>query len=460
MQYAYAYQLNGTQTAGLDPDAKAYIAAVEAADGQALESSTKIAINLFVKGCKSDGIWNAIKSSCLLAGPRTLSGALVPLKGASPTNNNFISADYNRFTGLLGNGSTKYINSNRLNNADPRDNNHNSVYISNIVTPGTTCAYMGAGGSSGNGSNTISQSTNATFRCRSSVVTASTTHATGFTGISRNSSSQYDYRLRGTTAQHVISSTSPSSDNVLVFARSDGATVQIPAAARIAFYSIGESLSLQLLDSRINKYLTDLSSSLLVQPPTFILGSSTAGGANATAGNSWSNKFAAYDISTANTTNLAVGGSVISNAAPTGYTIPTGWTDTPDATKNITYAIAQGAKLVLINFASNFVNQTNGTTANYMNVLDAIVDECIDNNVDYRVFTTQPRSVDATKKQILKDTADAILSTYPTKSVDTYYGLYDSSTLSIKSAYDSGDGVHPNNAGHEYIYNQLVASLI
>jgi len=61
-----------------DPDAQAYITAVETADGQALETAVRTAINNFVVGCKADGIWNAIKASCILAGARTLAGALVP----------------------------------------------------------------------------------------------------------------------------------------------------------------------------------------------------------------------------------------------------------------------------------------------------------------------------------------------------------------------------------------------
>ena len=103
---------------GYDADAQAYITAVETADGQALETAVKDAINAFVVGCKADGIWNAIKASCILAGARTLNGVLVPLAGAAPTNNGFVGAgtDYNRKTGLLGNGSSKWLNSNRNNN--------------------------------------------------------------------------------------------------------------------------------------------------------------------------------------------------------------------------------------------------------------------------------------------------------------------------------------------------------
>jgi len=41
----------------LDPDAADYIAAVEEADGQAMEEAFKTAINEFVVGCKIDGVY-------------------------------------------------------------------------------------------------------------------------------------------------------------------------------------------------------------------------------------------------------------------------------------------------------------------------------------------------------------------------------------------------------------------
>jgi hypothetical protein len=81
-----------------------------------------------VKGCKADGIWDAIKASAILAGARTLDGALQPLVGSAPTNFNFISGDYNRTTGLVGDGATKYLNSNRNNNADPQSDARLAFY--------------------------------------------------------------------------------------------------------------------------------------------------------------------------------------------------------------------------------------------------------------------------------------------------------------------------------------------
>ena len=112
-----------------DTDAQAYITAVEAEDGESLESGVKDAINAFVVGCKSDGIWDAIKASCILAGARTLDGALVPLVGSAPTNSNFVSGDYSRTTGLTGNGTTKQLNANRPGNADTQNNIHISSYL-------------------------------------------------------------------------------------------------------------------------------------------------------------------------------------------------------------------------------------------------------------------------------------------------------------------------------------------
>jgi hypothetical protein len=138
-----------------EPEALAYIAAVEAADGETLEDGVKFAYNSFIKGCKADGIWDAIKASCILAGARTLDGALVPLVGTAPTNYNFDSGDYDREAGLLGNGSTKYLDSNRNNNADPQNSKHLAVYAA--VGAGQNNALIGAGQFTDSGSSYILQ---------------------------------------------------------------------------------------------------------------------------------------------------------------------------------------------------------------------------------------------------------------------------------------------------------------
>jgi hypothetical protein len=227
-----------------DAEADAYIAAVEAADGQALEPGVKFAIKNFVLCCKDDGIWAAIKASCILAGARTLTGALVPLVGTAPTNNNFVSGDYNRETGLIGDGSTKYLNSNRASNADPQNNIHQACFVSNLPT--VNAVFMGVGTTEANSTNMFSTG----HRNRSSTVQAWTA-STGLIATSRTSSSSYSARNNQATTSHTISSNAADSFAHFIFARNNSGSVNQPTNCRLAFYSIGESLDLALLDARV-----------------------------------------------------------------------------------------------------------------------------------------------------------------------------------------------------------------
>jgi hypothetical protein len=244
-----------------DPDALAYITAVETADGQQLESGVRVAIDKFVRGCKADGIWTAIKSSCILAGARTLSGALVPLVGTAPTNFNFVAGDYNRKTGLKGDGSTKYLNSNRNNNADPQNNNHNAIYVHTAGT--ATRPYMGASAATNNvGDNNLgcNISTNTIFaRNRHSISTnISGANTTGFMGTSRASSASYTVRVANANTTTSIASQTPFNNNISIFA--SGGSVN--SNARLAFYSIGESLDLALLDARVTALTTAINGAI------------------------------------------------------------------------------------------------------------------------------------------------------------------------------------------------------
>ena len=237
-----------------DTDAQNYIARVEAADGMALEESVKIAINNFVVGCKADGIWSAIKASCILAGARTLTGALVPLVGAAPTNFNFVSGDYNRKTGLVGNGSNKYLNSNTAHNTTPQNNVHLSVYSQNNTSSGNISFYAGVlgsgsatliGGGGDNPNTWMAHDTN------SSVFAFTDPTSVGFFAVSRSNSSNHQYRISSitTTVTRPASATPPNAARFFIFSRSENGTMVFPTTARLAFYSIGESLDLALLDT-------------------------------------------------------------------------------------------------------------------------------------------------------------------------------------------------------------------
>ena len=246
-----------------DQDALTYLAAVEAADGQSLESATRLAVNAFVKGCKADGIWPAIKASCILAGARPLTGALVPLAGAAPTNVSFVSGDYNRKTGLVGNGSTKYLNTNRLNNAQPQDNRHQSIWLS--ASAPDTAVFIGSRTASN--FDTIlpaSLAINGVLGRRVSsncalVDIGVSNNPTGLHGTSRSASATFSSRVGSTTRSHSQTSEAATTSSTYLFALPTSVADTTPGtftAARLAFYSIGESLNLALLDTRVSALIT------------------------------------------------------------------------------------------------------------------------------------------------------------------------------------------------------------
>jgi hypothetical protein len=234
-----------------DSNALAYISAVETADGQALETGVRNAINAFVVGCKADGTWNAIKACCILSGARTLSGALVPLVGTAPTNYNFVSGDYNRKTGLIGNSATKFLDSNRNNNADPQNSRHLTVYRSEAgATAGAglggligTLAFASGNSHLSAGFGSFSERlTNATSSSRP----VSTATGAVFYGASRTGSANYQVRLKGVVYNYTFASVAPVSQNINVF---DVAFEKTDA--RLSFYSIGEAIDLALFDARV-----------------------------------------------------------------------------------------------------------------------------------------------------------------------------------------------------------------
>jgi hypothetical protein len=233
----------------MDPDAAAYITAVETADDQALEEKTKIAIDNFVLGCKADGIWNAIKASCIMAGARTLAGALQPLVGTAPTNVDdlFQPDDYDRKTGLVGDGSTKQLKTGTFGISFPDNSFSLGVYISTAGSANR--AYIDGGRSTTGSSNLIGGGGVGAFRNRSVTATSILSEALGFMGSSRSKSTGYDYRFNGATLFSSTAFAGVNGDEITVFNFSR--TPFAYSNARLAFYSIGESLDLALLDARV-----------------------------------------------------------------------------------------------------------------------------------------------------------------------------------------------------------------
>lgn len=256
----------GSRVVGYDSDALVYINAVEAADGQALEGSVKDAYNTFVVGCKSDGIWNAIKASCIMAGARTLSGALTPLVGVAPSGFNLASGTYSRVTGLKGDGAAMYLDSNRNNNVDPQNSKHLSVWVSAQVNPTGSFNYVYLGtqwdltgssfiGRSGAGARALYASINSLTATASGVSTT----LPGFYGANRSSSSTVNFRIPYGQFNAGVTSQTPRNETISIFRGGLGA---VYAPQTLSFYSIGESLDLALLDSRVDRLVNDIAFSI------------------------------------------------------------------------------------------------------------------------------------------------------------------------------------------------------
>lgn len=224
------------------------------------------AFDAFIAGCKSDGIWDAIKACCILAGWDGLNGCLVPLKGTAPTNNNFVSGDYSRTAGLVGDGSTKYLDSNRMANADPQNNTHIAVFLSNTGSSVAQARYIGEGITinpySGSHLGRINNPDRHFTRLNSAAFNITFSIQTGIFAAARANSADVTVRAANNSTITAINSVAPNAVKHLVFANNYGNVPGLFSNARIAFYSIGESLDLALLDTRVTNLITAIGAAI------------------------------------------------------------------------------------------------------------------------------------------------------------------------------------------------------
>ena len=256
-------------TTGLDPDAATYLAAVEAADGEPLEPAVRAAINAFFRSTKAAGVFSALKACCILAGARTLAGALVPVVGDAPTNvaDGFVEGDYSRTAGLTGDG-TSYLDSGRADSADSQDSNHIAVFVNATPTGGTQDFAGTQSGSAErllrrNADTPISQYLNndlSTGGTVGVVPAAGTLFAS-----SRISPSGYTVRLNGANIPRISTSTGVNALNAFIFCRNFNNFPFTFSTDTLAFYSLGSGLSLiQLpaLETAVSNLITAIGEAL------------------------------------------------------------------------------------------------------------------------------------------------------------------------------------------------------
>jgi len=261
--YAAGFPGLGSQPMPTDADALDYLDRMAAADGASVEVGVATAVDAFFKDAKESGVFSALKACCILAGARTLAGALVPVVGTAPTNvaNGFVSGDFSRTSGLTGDG-TSYLNSNRDNSADGQNDQHLAVFATSPSSDGKVLA--------GRGTFTdattifrVAGNTTLYFRNRSGssggIADAGT--STGLYGSSRNAAEQFFVRANKDTQTALVASTGAISGDVYIF-DSNGYGAGVETDATIAFYSIGTSLSLEDLDTAVSDLITAIGEAL------------------------------------------------------------------------------------------------------------------------------------------------------------------------------------------------------
>lgn len=194
-----------------------------------------------------------------------------------------------------------------------------------------------------------------------------------------------------------------------------------------------------------------------------VLGSSTAEGTGAAPiDSSWVNRYR-KDIFQRNTryavTNLARGGYTTYHILPTGTPIPPGVNVSIDPARNITQALTLDPYAVIINMPSNDAANNFGVE-DQLNNIALVVSTANSAGAGVWVGTTQPRNF-SNPAQIVIQTAtrDSILAIYRDNAIDFWTDLAAPNGF-IEAAYNSGDGIHLNNAGHRLLYERVLAKGI
>jgi len=156
-------------------------------------------------------------------------------------------------------------------------------------------------------------------------------------------------------------------------------------------------------------------------------------------------------------TNLARGGFTTYNILPSGSSIATGINQTIDIERNITEAISLNPNAVIINLPSNDAANSYSVEDQLANY-DLILEDLIASDIPYWIATPQPRNnFSDAQKDIQLDMRDSTFARFEEFAIDFWNGLEDGDN-NVDSSFDSGDGVHLNNAGHRLLLERVLCS--
>jgi hypothetical protein len=194
-----------------------------------------------------------------------------------------------------------------------------------------------------------------------------------------------------------------------------------------------------------------------------ILGSSTAAGTGPSSpANGWVALYTKYlkqNDTRFDVTNLALGGYTTYDVLPTGTSIPVGVNETIDVTRNITKAISLNADGIIVNMPSNDSNM-GYSVANQMANFNLLNTTAANNNIPISFCTIQPRDFGSNSngQSIHTQMISQIPTVFPNNYIDFWTGFGNAAGTDILNLYDSGDGIHMNDAAHKILLQRVIAS--
>lgn len=247
-------------------------------DAQLLEPGVKFAINKFLIGCKKDQIWPSMVDCYIFIGPRSLNGVLsINLHGSNPNEwhstyaigNGFVTGDYNRETGLRGDGITKWIRTPRVAKTFDKANHHRAAWVSEPGTGPIFSSGISQAGSTyvdwipGLGGIRHGFVTNNLSTTGEDALTS----LGGFVGFNRSDNDKYYYITPGESGFIYEQAQTPWLEPVEILGASvdqaNNYQVVSRGTHRLAFYSQGSALDLNKLKYRVSLLVSDIQSAII-----------------------------------------------------------------------------------------------------------------------------------------------------------------------------------------------------
>jgi len=203
---------------------------------------------------------------------------------------------------------------------------------------------------------------------------------------------------------------------------------------------------------------TGMASQYVVRAGTWaVIGSSTAAGNGAPAGKAWVPVLGeAIKARGVQFVNIAKPGSLTYNGLSSS-TAPTPNRPAPDPSANIDQALSRKPVAVLLSYPTNDIAA--GYSADeVINNLMAIRATALAASTPVMVLSTQPRSLSDAQRAILKEMNISLAAKLGPCFINVYDSLAGQDGRLLPS-YDSGDGIHPNEAGHQVIASTVQSAI-